>query len=411
MADRGQQIRNILNEFGDGFHKDYNIGREDTQRVFYRKRELKGLQAEAPRGESMAGTHMGVTRLREALGKVSPEHAQALKEADMNLDKSKSLPHQVGQFGGTLAADITQDATRSAWWLINALQATGDLVNEAALSRVTPELYMKSPVKRDVNVMTDGGKTVQQRDIYKGVSSDVDWAAEQGLFHDVDGKSEPRRGYSWGKNKVGEEVLQKRNYSPGMIAALSIPAGLAINNGLGLLTPMGGSEGFKAVNPTPGDPTKSNNVLMEVASKYILGKTGALLPYDEFKKVRPDVSIGEYKAYQADKFDNREDWNPLDGDVSLLSGALKANTEGILGPEVSMLGRSLPVTTGGIPLVTAIAGAAAGSRIGHDRYKRGAMGGLVGGLSGVAAGSISGSIIENERRRRNGVANGELPLS
>ena len=100
----------------------------------------------------------------------------------------------------------------------------------------------------------------------------------------------------------------------------------------------------------------------------------------------------------------------MDGDVSLIGGALKANTEGILGPEVSMLGRSLPVTTGVVPFTAALAGTAAGARYGHMNGRRGAMGALVGGLGGVTAGSITGAIIENERRRRNGVANGELPL-
>ena len=46
--------------------------------------------------------------------------------------------------------------------------------------------------------------------------------------------------------------------------------------------------------PSEEDPSKTNNVLGEVAAKYILGRTGNLLPWDEFKKVRPDVSKDEY---------------------------------------------------------------------------------------------------------------------
>ena len=70
----------------------------------------------------------------------------------------------------------------------------------------------------------------------------------------------------------------------GMIAATCYSyQDLAINNGLGLMTPLGGAEGYKANNPSPEDPTKTNNVLAEVAQKYILGKTGGLLPYEEFK--------------------------------------------------------------------------------------------------------------------------------
>ena len=67
------------------------------------------------------------------------------------------------------------------------------------------------------------------------------------------------------------------------------------------MTPFGGPEGYKANNPSPEDPTKTNNVIAEVAQKYILGKTGGLLPYSEFSKVRPDVSRAEYNMYQADQ--------------------------------------------------------------------------------------------------------------
>ena len=136
-----------------------------------------------------------------------------------------------------------------------------------------------------------------------------------------------------------------------------------------------------------------------------------MLPYDEFKKVRPGVSRAEYNMYQADRYDNTEDWNPFDGDIALLGGALKANVDGIHGPEVSMLGRSLPLTTGMIPLTASIAGTLAGARYGHHQHKKGAMGGLVGGLGATVAGIGAGNIIEGERRRRNGIDNGELPLS
>ena len=109
--------------------------------------------------------------------------------------------------------------------------------------------------------------------------------------------------------------LQKRNYTPGMVQALAIPTGVAINSGLGLLTPFGGYEGYKAAVPSDEDPTKTDNVALEVGLKYLMGKTGNLLPYSEFSKVRPDVSREEYNQYQAFKYDKDEDWNPTDGDL------------------------------------------------------------------------------------------------
>ena len=84
------------------------------------------------------------------------------------------------------------------------------------------------------------------------------------------------------------------------------------------MTPFGGAEGYKAALPSEEDPTKTQNVLAEVATKYFLGRTGDLLPYDEFVKVRPDVSKDEYQRYKAYKFDKRMDIDPRDGDLSPL---------------------------------------------------------------------------------------------
>lgn len=420
MADpRHQRILNILTEinplnednrrnFSQGFKDDYSIGREDMQQAFYRRRHLEGEGKEAPRIKSLSGTHPGLTRLQEMTGKISPEKKQALQEADLQLRTDKPLAHQGGQLLGTLAADLTQDSTRSVYWLLNALQAAGDVVNESLLANKvvgTPELWQKTPVTRPV---MKGDKQVGERVLNKRMSSDMDYALDNGLLKHIDGEDRPvpRRGYAW----QGDDLV-KRNYEPGMLAALAIPSGLAINNAIGLMTPFGGPEGYKANNPSPEDPTKTNNVVAEVAQKYILGKTGGLLPYSEFSKVRPDVSRAEYGMYQADRYDNSEDWNPLDGDVAVLGGAFKANTEGIHGPEASILGRSLPVTTGIIPTASAIAGTLIGARVGHHRYGKGASGGLAGGMTGAMAGIAVGNIIEGERRRRNGIDNGELPLS
>ena len=90
-----------------------------------------------------------------------------------------------------------------------------------------------------------------------------------------------------------------------------------------------------------------------------MGRTGNLLPYDEFRKVRPDVSEEEYRAYQAFKFDKSTDMDISDGDIGLPGGALKFTTEGIHGPELQFLGRSLPTTTGLVPYLGALAGGAA----------------------------------------------------
>ena len=184
----------------------------------------------------------------------------------------------------------------------------------------------------------------------------------------ISGSYRPARGYSAHRTDAGTEI-RRQNHAKGHIQALSIPAGIAINSGVGLMTPFGGYEGYKAVYADPNDPSKSTNFIGEIAAKYILGRTGQLLPYNEFKKVRPDVSREEYNRYQAFKYDKSEDLNPLDGNVSIGAGALRATTEGIHGPEVQFLGRSIPLTTGILPLAAAIAGTAAGARFGNKRKR------------------------------------------
>ncbi len=421
--ERHQRILKVLSDinplnkenrqnFAQGFRDDYTLGREDHQLVYYRTRDLEGKQKEGPRAESLLGTHPGVTRWKELTGSVEPSRQQALIEHEMELRKDKPIAHQIGQLAGTAAADLTQDHSRGIYWLMNAMQATGEVIGEQTVGKVVPQLYGRHNVlSNQIAVKNPGQKGKVYKPLIKGNAELEQEAIRRGLVSD-DTAMLPKRGYRWGvDDETGDTVLQKRNYEPGMISALAIPGGIAINNGLGLLTPLGGAEGFKAAAPNPEDPTKTNNMFSEVVQKYLLGRTGNLLPWSEFKKVRPDVSLAEYKAYQADKYDNSEDWNPLDGDVALLGGVLKANTDGILGPEVSILGRSLPVTTGLIPFIGATAGVTAGAHYGHHRRgRRGAQTGLIGGLAGTAVGTAAGSIIENERRRRNGIENGELPL-
>ena len=99
--------------------------------------------------------------------------------------------------------------------------------------------------------------------------------------------------------------------------------------------------------------------------------------------------------------------NPFDdGQAVLPSGVLKYTNEGIHGPEVQFLGRSLPATTGLLPTALAIAGTAAGARRGKLRGNRTAVrDGFIGGMTGSLGGMALGNAIEGERRRRNAAEN------
>ncbi len=396
--DRIQQIRNILSDFGEGFSDDYGVGREDRRNAYLRDRKLSGQTEESTKWDSLMGTHPAAFRIQELTGRLRPEKRQALEELDMQLKGSAA--RKTGQLVGSAANDLTQDTTRSVYWLLNALQATGEVINEQALSRVVPELYKKSrvqsaeiPFKSTADGKVPRYLNMQDKDSIKEM-------VDTNKAKYVDNKLKASRGYSF--DDSGD--LQKRNYSPGMVQSLAIPTGIAINTGLGLMSPFGGAEGYKAALPSEDDPTKSSNVVGEIGLKYLMGRTGQLLPYEEFKKVRPDVSRDEYKRYQAFKYDKREDYNPTDGDLTIGAGALKFTDEGIHGPEVQFLGRGLPVTTGIVPYTAALAGGLTGAKYGA-RSKKAAIGGLLGGMAGLATGQVGGNIIEDERRRRNSLEN------
>ena len=414
---RDNSIQRILGDIYQGAKSDFAIDRGDRGQLFRDARELQGKNINAPKITSMLGANQMVIRARELTGTLNPGMKSALEDAGLNLRGSKS--HKIGQILGTIGGDLVQDTTRSVYWLLNAPQATGEVINELALAKTNPDLYDRTLVRSNkVKTLVNGKKEWKPLNLNDEV--DRTELFDRGIItNGMKSDTQPRKGFKVVNHDSGERFLTTDNYPGGNIQALAVPTGIAINAGMGLMTPTGGYEGYKAVLEDPDDPSKTSNIVGEVAMKYIIGRTGNLLPYDEFHEVRPDVSRGEYNKYQAFKYDKSEDYNPLDGDLSIGAGTLRYTNEGIHGPEIQMLGRSLPLTTAVVPFAASLAGGIAGAKIGGKRrytdnygIDRGqaVMGGFAGGMLGLAAGMAGGHTIEGERRRRNGAANGELPM-
>lgn len=366
--------------FIDAFQREYGLGAENWAEARRRVRDDAGLAENAPRIQEMAEAHPLIIRLRENLGKADPNAMLVREDMKMGLEP-KGGGRRLGQLLGATAADATQDKTRSFYWLLNALQASGAVITEAAYGRANPQLFGVTKV-----IGKDG------RPLRRG-SGDEE-ALKLGM---IDANKKTTRGVRLkDSDDDGSPYYVKQNYAPGDVNSLLIPTGVAINTGLGLMTPFGGAEGYEAAVPNPDNKTETSNVVAEIGAKYLLGRTGNLLPYEEFKKVRPDVSKGEYNAYKAFKYDKKGDFDITDGDVTLPTGVIKYTNEGIHGPELQFLGRGLPVTTGIVPFATALAGTTAGVRM-----KKPIRGGLIGGLAGLAVGQVGGNLIEQERRNRN----------
>ena len=378
----------ILDRLKAGFKDRYSEGREDYRQAYYAARELQGKDPEDVRIRTTLATNPTQVMVQDLLGRSEPIYRGQRAERGMAL--SDDTATRIGQIGGTIANDLTQDHSRGLWWLLNAPQAAGNVINEYVLSSKLGNegLFAHDSTGLQMPVMDNGvPKTYDKQELTAENRRKYDAAVAADL---ISKEGVKRKG-------VGQQdgMLTKRRYAPGDVAALGIPTGVAINAGIGLLNPLGGSGGYAAVLPSEDDPSKTSNVLLEIASKYVLGKTGNLLPYDEFSKHRPDVSPDDYGRYKAFKYEKGLDLNPFDdGQVTLPTGVVKATMEGIHGPEVQFLGRSLPLTT----TITPFLGALAGGTIGV-RGKRPIKGGLIGGTAGLAAGAATGMIAEEIRRR------------
>lgn len=392
--------------FQDGFRGRYGEGREDNRLAYYLGRQAEGKDAEGSRIGTTLGTNPTFTMLRDLTGTSRPQHRQAREQRGMGLDKTDKAK-MWGQVAGTVANDLTQDHTRSLWWLLNAPQATANVVSELAFAKNNPDLF-RHKTKNFKDFETEQNGQLKQRGIPRvqfdskgGLRTEGFTEAQQQVnqrAYDLamqEGYIDETGGLKKGVGIDDQGRYSKRQYDPGDVASLMIPTGIAVNAGIGLLNPLGGSGGYEAVMPSEEDPTKTSNVIGEVAAKYILGRTGNLAPYEEFVKHRPDVDIGEYNRYKAFKYDKELDYDISDGDVNLIpGGVLKATTDGIHGTEVQFLGRSLPVTTTLIPYLGALAGGVAGVR-----SKRPIKHGLLGGMAGLATGGAVGLIAEEARRR------------
>ena len=374
-----------------GAKDTYGEGREDFSQAYYEARDQKKKGINATRISHMLGTNPTFVRSRELLGIADPIDKEVRRQMGMGLSDDRAT--RIGQVLGTLGNDLTQDHSRSFWWLMNAPQAAGNVATEEVLNVVNPELFQAEEVKsnqdeyiKEIEFDTNGDP-VKNRNYQNAIDNDL-----------VDRETGRR------KKGVGAKkgYYTRRKFAPGDVAALGIPTGMAINAGIGLLNPFGGSGGYEAVIPNELDKTKTDNMLLEIGSKYILGRTGGMLPYNQFREHRPDVAKGEYNAYKAFKYDKGLDLDITDGDFTLPTGVLKGTTDGIHGPEIQFLGRSLPLTTTAIPFASALIGTAIGARRGSARpIKRG----FIGGMAGLAAGGVAGTLLENERQRRNGLSN------
>lgn len=209
--------------------------------------------------------------------------------------QTPSLRAGATQAAGAMASDVATDGARNIWWFLNAPQALGSLA-------VLHALHQGSKMFEGDRPEGDKGPLLKNRTLR---------------------------------------------------LAATVPAVIGITMGIGNASRL---PGYKAAVPSEADPTQASDPVVEGLSRYFLGRSGGLLPYDEFVKERPDVTRAEYEQYKAYLFGS--------------TSPLKATLEGIHGPEVTFLGKSIPVATGLLPAVAAAVGAGYGMRRGGARLKQ-----------------------------------------
>lgn len=118
---------------------------------------------------------------------------------------------------------------------------------------------------------------------------------------------------------------------------------------------LGREPGFAAVFPDEEDPTKSTNPAGELVARYLFGQRGSILPVNQFKEQRPDMTDLDHRQirdFQRDKGI---------GGFGVLSGTMDGSRNS---PEIKFLGFNAPIDALG-----ATALAAAGT-IGYLRGKK-----------------------------------------
>ena len=133
----------------EGFKDRFGEGREDYRLARYSYNADMGRDAEGSRLQHTLATNPTFVTMKDLARKVlgrEPDGYQRKRE-EMGMGLSKSPAKATGQVLGTIANDLTQDSTRSLWWLLNAPQAVGNVTNETMLAHANPELFRHATAK------------------------------------------------------------------------------------------------------------------------------------------------------------------------------------------------------------------------------------------------------------------------
>jgi hypothetical protein len=273
---------------------------------------------------------------------------------------------------GRALHDLLTDGSRTAYWLLNhplgALSVLGSAVEQPV--GIVPDKQLIS------QILEGRGDKVNEQSILREHSE--------------------RMGFSYGKEIRGIPYETARGVVPLLTAGLLTQ--LSGNQDFTNLAEGGRTKGYQAILPTDHNNKETESVPLELALRYITGRTGRLLPFQEFSAERPDVSKEDYDAAKMHQWDK--------GALGL--GLFKGTGRNIEGePEFTMMGFRVPMSAATAALA-GLGGAVAGSKIANKLVvdqinRRAAEGNPVnpGGwrseghrrVIGAAAGTLTGGLL------------------
>lgn len=289
------------------------------------------------------------------------------------------LGGRIGHLTGALIKDVSFDGTRVPYWALNhplAMMSVAGRVAEEAAGFETD--YKKAEAElKEANRGKEG---------YSPTRDDMreHWKTQQGYRTGADPKALP--------HNLAKSVMP-------LLASGALIQASGNHNMLNLLQG-GRTAGYQAVIPVQGDLTQTDNPVLEAVARYVFGRTGRVLPWEQFTEERPEIGPEDYANYKRHQFDGGL------FDIGLVKGTTR-NLEGE--PEGTMMGFRVPLsaaTTG----LGALGGGIIGSHIGARGSQvvrqqpgeairpltregpRRMAGSLAGAILGALAGNVGGKV-------------------
>ncbi len=241
-------------------------------------------------------------------------------------DKALSPQAKASYVAGRVVHDLVNDGSRVPWWLLNHPMAqaavASDITADAAGLTPNHDAYAEQLERQNM--------PVTQANIDEAFARDV------GFHHQGNPRGIPM------------------GLAAKLPAVLATTALLANSNNTDFLNISGGGRtaGFASVFPSEDNKAVSENPLLELGARYLFGRSGRLLDWEQFTQERPDVSRGDYDSYRSHQWDD-----------GILMGLLKGTSRNIDGePEATMTGFRVPLSAAA-SVAGGLGGSIAGAKI------------------------------------------------